>query len=37
MQPPEELPKTASLYPMIGLAGAVLLGFGGLLRLKRSS
>jgi LPXTG-motif cell wall-anchored protein len=34
-QPPAELPKTASLYPLIGLSGAVLLGFAGLLRLKR--
>lgn len=36
-QPPKELPKTASLYPLFGLSGAVLLGFAGLLRLKRSS
>jgi hypothetical protein len=36
-QPPAELPKTASPYPLIGLCGAVLLGFAGLLRLKRSS
>jgi len=36
-QPPAELPKTASPYPLIGLAGAVLLGFAGLLRLKRWS
>lgn len=35
-QLPEELPKTASPYPMIGLAGAFLLGLAGLLRLKRS-
>lgn len=34
-QPPAELPKTASLYPLIGLSGAVLLGFAGLLRRKR--
>ena len=33
-QPPAELPKTASLYPMLGLSGAILLGFAGLLRLK---
>jgi LPXTG-motif cell wall-anchored protein len=35
-QQPAELPKTASPYPMIGLSGAVMLGFAGLLRLKRS-
>lgn len=36
-QPPKDLPKTASLYPLFGLSGVVLLGFAGLLRLKRSS
>ena len=32
---PRELPQTSSPYPMIGLAGAALLGLAGLLRLKR--
>ena len=32
---PEELPQTASPYPMIGLGGGLLLGLAGLLRLKR--
>jgi LPXTG-motif cell wall-anchored protein len=36
-QQPEELPKTASPYPLIGLSGLVLLGLSGLLRLKRSA
>jgi LPXTG-motif cell wall-anchored protein len=30
-----ELPQTASPYPLIGLSGAALLGLAGLLRLKR--
>ncbi|HLK48470.1 MAG TPA: LPXTG cell wall anchor domain-containing protein [Bryobacteraceae bacterium] len=32
---PQELPQTASPYPLIGLGGGVLLGLAGLLRLKR--
>lgn len=32
---PEELPKTASPYPTIGLAGGILLAVAGLLRLRR--
>jgi len=32
---PEELPKTASPYPLIGIAGVSLLALAGLLRLKR--
>jgi LPXTG-motif cell wall-anchored protein len=32
---PAQLPKTGSLYPMIGICGALMLGFAGLLRLKR--
>jgi LPXTG-motif cell wall-anchored protein len=32
---PAELPKTGSPYPAFGLAGVVLLAFGGLLRLRR--
>jgi len=34
---PEELPKTATPYPVIGLAGLFSLGLYGLLRLKRSA
>lgn len=34
---PAELPKTASSYPLFGLLGLTLLGFGGLLRLRRQS
>jgi len=34
-QKPQELPKTASSYPLVGLSGALLLGLAGLLRLKR--
>ncbi len=34
-QAPETLPKTASLYPLMGLGGVLSLGFFGLLRLKR--
>ena len=33
---PKELPKTASPYPLLGLSGALLLAFAGLLRLKRA-
>jgi len=33
--PPENLPKTASPYPLIGLCGLFSLGLYGLLRLKR--
>ncbi len=33
--PPEQLPHTSSPYPLVGLAGVVLLAFGGLLRLRR--
>ena len=36
-EPPEKLPKTASSYPMIGLAGLVSLALYGLLRLKISA
>jgi LPXTG-motif cell wall-anchored protein len=32
---PAQLPKTGSFYPAIGIAGALLLCLGGLLRLKR--
>ena len=32
---PEELPKTGSAYPLIGIAGVSLLALAGLLRLKR--
>jgi len=34
---PLELPKTASPYPFVGLAGLVALGISGLLRLIRTS
>jgi hypothetical protein len=34
---PERLPKTATLYPVIGLAGLVSLALYGLLRLKLSA
>ncbi|HXM42183.1 MAG TPA: LPXTG cell wall anchor domain-containing protein [Bryobacteraceae bacterium] len=34
---PAELPKTGSPYPAIGLSGALLLGLGGLLRLRRTA
>lgn len=34
---PETLPKTASPFPMIGLAGGFLLAAAGLLRLSRSA
>jgi LPXTG-motif cell wall-anchored protein len=34
-QPAQELPKTGSPYPVLGIAGGVLLGIYGLLRLKR--
>ena len=34
---PEDLPKTASPYPMIGLSGLFSLGLYGLLRLKRTA
>jgi LPXTG-motif cell wall-anchored protein len=34
---PAELPKTASPYPMFGLAGLLLLGVGGLLRQTHSA
>jgi LPXTG-motif cell wall-anchored protein len=30
--PPQELPKTASHYPLIGFLGVLLVGIGGLLR-----
>ena len=33
---PAPLPKTASLYPAIGLAGVLLAGLSGLLRWRRS-
>ena len=32
---PQQLPKTASPYPLIGLGGLFSLGLYGLLRLKR--
>jgi len=32
-----ELPKTASPYPLIGLAGLALIGLSGLLRIKRTA
>jgi outer membrane biosynthesis protein TonB len=35
--PPAQLPKTASPYPMIGLAGLLLLGVGRLLRQPHSA
>ena len=34
-QPPANLPKTGSAYPLIGLSGLLSLGLFGLLRLKR--
>lgn len=34
-QPAQELPKTGSPYPLIGISGGVLLGLYGLLKLKR--
>jgi hypothetical protein len=34
---PLELPKTASPYPLVGLAGLMALGISGLLRLIRTS
>jgi len=34
-QQPAQLPTTGSSYPAIGLAGALLLGLAGLLRLRR--
>jgi len=34
---PAELPKTASPYPLIGLAGGLLLGLGALLRTKQTA
>jgi outer membrane biosynthesis protein TonB len=34
---PAQLPKTGSLYPEIGLCGALMLGFAGLLRLRRQA
>jgi hypothetical protein len=33
--PPQELPKTASPYPLVGLIGLFSLGLYGLLRAKR--
>ena len=36
-EPPRELPKTASPYPLTGLAGMSLIALYGMLRLKRSS
>ena len=33
--PAQELPKTSSLYPLVGMLGGVLVGLYGLLRLKR--
>jgi outer membrane biosynthesis protein TonB len=33
--PAQELPKTSTVYPMLGIAGGVLVGLYGLLRLKR--
>jgi LPXTG-motif cell wall-anchored protein len=33
--PPAELPKTGSIYPLLGLGGAALLGLFALLRFKR--
>jgi len=32
---PAELPKTGSPYPAIGIAGILMLGLGGLVRLRR--
>jgi len=34
-EPPAELPKTASWYPEVGTAGALLICLAGLLRLRR--
>jgi len=36
-QQPQELPKTATPYPLIGLSGLLSLGIYGLLRARRSS
>jgi hypothetical protein len=33
--PAQELPKTSSPYPLLGISGGILLGLYGLLRLKR--
>lgn len=33
--PAQELPKTSTLYPLLGIGGGVLVGLYGLLRLKR--
>lgn len=35
--PPQELPKTATSYPMIGLAGLLSFAVFGLMRMRRSS
>ena len=34
---PKQLPKTASPFPLVGLAGLISLGLSGLLRLKRTA
>jgi len=34
-QSAQELPKTSSPYPLVGISGGILLGLYGLLRLKR--
>jgi len=34
-QPAQELPKTGSPYPLVGISGGILLGLFALLRLKR--
>jgi len=34
---PAQLPKTGSLYPEIGLCGALMLGLAGLLRIRRQA
>jgi hypothetical protein len=36
-QQPETLPKTASFYPAVGLAGFLLIGLYGFMRLKRTA
>jgi len=36
-QTPAQLPKTGSLYPEIGLCGALMLGLAGLLRIRRQA
>jgi hypothetical protein len=36
-QPAQQLPTTGSPYPFIGMCGVLLLGFAGLLRMRRTA